>query len=978
MPILAQQYAVKQFTVDDGLPSSHVYEVKQDEDGFYWICTNEGLVKYDGYSFRLITSNKSKFNDDIWWTYQDRDNRIWMMSTGSDLWYLENDSFKTKTVQFDNYPMYANYRKLTQDTFNYYWMITGSRFFSFKEDSFAMYELIYEGKTNKHGFPEMYNDENGNVYFLSYGPLTVWGTVAGGKPYKIYEYEQTIYGGEAKSEGNASLNESNTTPIFNTKDSIYIIHKGQLTGYFEGKTFNMGPFPAAQMLHGKSFKVLKTGNKYAFINASGSFMTNSNFEHLPEYDFMREYNINTVYEDHEGSIWISTTDKGLLYLTKDALAAKSFNLEGLNTEVIGIETDAWGVKWIAFKNGTIISYDGGKLKKFYVQPKNKRDKNWYLRDIRIVNGYLALAVGNFEFQIFKLDENVSLTKPYRVYEVGNNHSKCLSVGADGNLYIVTYNEISKIDIKKALPKYLETYSNQRTLSASADKNGALIASSFGGLHKCTEYETKLLTYESHTKKFKAGPNKNLWLILKNRGLSALVNDSVFSVKALDNVVVNDICFEGDTIMWVASNEGLIKLNFAPQRNEYTQSRKLTLANGLLTNEVTSISTDSNYLYIGTSKGFNIIDRLKLTDVGEGYKVLLTNVSAKGEKLKITNAYDLSPDLNSVELSYVYISPKSAGHITYQYMLEGIDADWKTTNETYVSYPFLPPGNYTFLLRAEDINGTPSSHSIQLDITVREYWWKTTWFRVLLGIAIISLIIAFFLIRIKQLQKREQERSELNNRIAELKLKALQSQMDPHFVFNVLSSIQEFFISNNIESANKYLSDFSKLMRLFLDASDEKYISLDKEINLLTLYIELERMRIKNKFEYEFKVDDDVELDELYVPSMLMQPLIENAIKHGLKHKEADGKLIIEVNEITAGELLIIVEDNGIGRKKSSEINKTVRKYHKSKASNIIKERIEIINNSSEGEISLTYTDLMENDLACGTRAELKLNLKVNR
>ncbi len=977
----AQEYAVKQFTVDDGLPSSHVYEVKQDKQGFYWICTNRGLTKYDGYSFEVVNSDKNSFSNDIWWTYEDQGGKLWTLSTGTNLWYLENDSFKTKALNFEGNARDISFRKIVQDNSGYYWLIVGSRFYSFKNDEFNMHRLPYFELDKKIGFPSMHYNKAGEVFFVSLGPLTIWGAGSKGKVHKLYEYDINIYGASHVLEGPGSYNEANTTLIFNTYDSLYTVRKDQLVGYYDGQIHNLGLFPSAHKLNATSYKVLKVGDKYAFINSTGSFMTNSSFVHLPEYDFMANYNINTVYEDHEGSIWISTTDQGLLYLTKDALAATSFEyIEGLDSEVVGIETDRNGVKWAAFKNGNVISYANGTLKKYFVKPINNRDKNWFLRDIKVVEGLLILAVGNYEIQVFEIDENSNIIdEPFLVNELDHNHTKTINKGTNGNLYITTFAKVYELELDKGQPAKMSIFSNQRALAASANKHGELIVSSFGGLHICKESETKLLSYDMQTKRIEPDANNNLWLILKSHGAYKVIGDTILPIKALEDIIINDVYFEEDTALWVASNNGLIQFYFDEEAREYTYNRKLTLAHGLLTNEVTSVATDSEYLYVGTTKGFNVIKRKRLSRISSGYQVLLSNVSSKGQKIGIATNYELSPDQNALEIDYVYISPKSAGHITYEYMLEGIDFDWKQTNETSVSYPFLPAGNYTFLLKAKDINGTSSSETVQLNITVNEYWWKTTWFRLTLLFVFLVSVIVIFRIRIRQLQKRERERTEMNNRIAELKLKALQSQMDPHFVFNVLNSIQEYFISNNVEAANRYLSDFSKLMRLFLDASDEKYIALNKEVKLLTLYIELERMRINNKFEYKFILAEDIELDELYVPSMLVQPLIENAIKHGLKHKEKGGRLLIEINEMENGSILIAVEDNGVGREKSKEINKTIRKDHKSKASAIITERIEIINSSTEGEINLKYIDLKDvENSACGTRAELSLNLKVNQ
>jgi sensor histidine kinase YesM len=240
-----------------------------------------------------------------------------------------------------------------------------------------------------------------------------------------------------------------------------------------------------------------------------------------------------------------------------------------------------------------------------------------------------------------------------------------------------------------------------------------------------------------------------------------------------------------------------------------------------------------------------------------------------------------------------------------------------------------------------------------------------------------MVTAFFL-RAKKLRKKERERTVTNNRLAEMKLNALQSQMNPHFIFNVLNSIQDSFISNQVVEANKYLSDFSSLMRLFLESSDDKYISLEKEIKLLTYYIELEIMRLENKFSFEFRISEDLETDEVFIPTMLLQPIVENAIIHGIRYKEGPVQLIIAFSLRPDEKLHISIKDNGVGRERSAEINRNRRNDHVSKATGIVKERIEIINNSSVGFIDMKYVDLSENGTATGTKVELMMQLDVNR
>ncbi|MFT5280298.1 MAG: two-component system LytT family sensor kinase, partial [Bacteroidia bacterium] len=187
-----------------------------------------------------------------------------------------------------------------------------------------------------------------------------------------------------------------------------------------------------------------------------------------------------------------------------------------------------------------------------------------------------------------------------------------------------------------------------------------------------------------------------------------------------------------------------------------------------------------------------------------------------------------------------------------------------------------------------------------------------------------------------------------------------------------------FMNDDLWVANKHMTDFSKLMRLFLETSNDRHNLLVKEVQILTYYIELERMRLKSQFEIEFVIDDGIDQREVFLPSMLLQPIIENAILHGLRYKDENGSLTITIDQHNSGSLTIAVEDDGVGRKRSTEINAKRKGSHKSMASAIIYERVELLNSSSEDKIEMTIHDLEKDGKPAGTRVELNLDLEVNR
>ena len=230
--------------------------------------------------------------------------------------------------------------------------------------------------------------------------------------------------------------------------------------------------------------------------------------------------------------------------------------------------------------------------------------------------------------------------------------------------------------------------------------------------------------------------------------------------------------------------------------------------------------------------------------------------------------------------------------------------------------------------------------------------------ILMGLAV------FFFYRSNQQQKLA------NNLLA---LKSLRSQMNPHFIFNALNSVNNYIAKNDERSANRYLSEFSTLMRTVLENSEEDFIPLSKELSLLELYTKLEHTRFPDKFDYAIRVDEKVAVSDFQIPPMLLQPYVENAIWHGLRYKEEKGFLNIDVKQKDATSLKISIIDNGIGRAKSAELKTKNQRKQKSKGMGNIKKRIAILNDMYKNKIDVDITDLTD-----GTGTKVVFTLKQNK
>ena len=331
------------------------------------------------------------------------------------------------------------------------------------------------------------------------------------------------------------------------------------------------------------------------------------------------------------------------------------------------------------------------------------------------------------------------------------------------------------------------------------------------------------------------------------------------------------------------------------------------------------------------------------------------------------AIRLSHDQNVITITFSGVGQVRGMDVTYSYMLENYDQDWSTTTNESVTYPKLPAGDYEFQVRSsiDGINWSPVS---KLNIRKATPIYQRPWFILLLAALVIGILYRLYRYRLEQIRSAQQ----LHTRIAEIEMQALRAQMNPHFLFNSLNSIKNYITTREPRVAANYLNKFAKLIRLILNNSKERLISLEQELQALRLYVDLEAMRLNQSFEYHFEIDPSLELNYIEIPPLVLQPYVENAIWHGLRHRKTGG--VLEISVVRSGQQIqCTIKDNGIGRKEAGRLkaNRTIE--NKSLGTNITEDRINMINRLYNMDASIKTDDLYDSEgNPCGTQVVLKL------
>jgi ligand-binding sensor domain-containing protein len=331
--------------------------------------------------------------------------------------------------------------------------------------------------------------------------------------------------------------------------------------------------------------------------------------------------------------------------------------------------------------------------------------------------------------------------------------------------------------------------------------------------------------------------------------------------------------------------------------------------------------------------------------------------------------------NFFSIGFSAIAFTMSRDVKFKYRLKGFD-DWsQTTGRKFANYTNVPGGDYVFQLQAANNEGLWNPKILEMPVHIDTAFWATWWFRIISILLVVIAVYALYRYRVDSLRKKQQLKWEYEKKLASSEMTALLAQMNPHFIFNSLNSIDSYIIRNESKQASEYLNNFARLMRLILQNSRSNYISLKDELIAIELYLQMESLRFKNKFNYAISVNDQVDINSILIPPMLIQPYMENAIWHGLMSKAngVDGKVELDIRK-NNDNLFCIISDNGIGRKKAAELKEKKTNNHKlSMGMQITQDRIEIINKLYKINASVAIYDMEdEKGEASGTRVELTI------
>jgi len=1004
------------------LPSPFIADILQDSDGFLWIATRSGLCRFDGVNYKLFQNkpddSTSLSNNYVRCLHIDKSGNLWLGTFGSGL-----SRFNKYKETFENYPnpysLESNrIHRIAEDRNGKFWLATeggGLQYFDPVKYKFTHTEVgTMNGDTAKvtEYLRSVLIDRNN----------TVWvGTSRNG----LYSYDQAsrkidtrfntgsktrgVHDMKMTNDGRMYIASDSGMIIFNTSSRTVVSHFSQQDG----------------LIHNIIYRILKDhSNNYWLTTVGGLSIYHSEtgkFENYAKAPFdphgLPEHAVISICEDNNGLMWLGGWNQGIFSTASSAsgfhsirdkpLDPSKFSVAGV-TDVI---EDTAGNIWLASEAGglgksnkntseieTYLSNSTPKKGVSFYGPwallSDSRNRLWVTSHLK---GIARISITQGKIHLFNQIDGTNGT---------NSNSFCTNIFEDSKkriwfcsfigLYLFdqkknTFRQFKFKDKKGQATKPL----NQLTYIIEGPEGILFIGTNGGGI---ISYQPDNGNYKIFSKEenLKYGIKNNiitgllmdnsgyLWVSTLGGGIfitdgakpAVFYNLSVQNGLAENTIECMGMDQQGD--IWAGGN--LLEKIHLNKESKYLknifQATVFRSGDALIPNAYTSPAfccTKDGRVFMGGTKGITFFNPKEIVTDKKTSRVQLISIKLSGKEL-ITDtaitykkAIELNYNQNFISVGFANLGFYGLDASSCQYKLEGLQTEW--VNAGYndeADFTKLSPGEYTFKVRAINKDGYPGKETSGLVIKILPPWWKTNLFYSIVFLLILGSVIGIFRFRIQAVRKTERLRLAQELETLELELKALRSQMNPHFLFNSLISIDNFIWKNETKKASEYLGKFASLVRLVLENSRQKYVSLGSELELLDSYIGLEALRLDHSFEYQLETKLEDSEEEIQIMPMILQPFVENAIIHGLAGKAGKGILKINVEQ-KEEHLRVVIEDNGVGRKLIEE------KQNSSLGMKMTFERV--IKGGNSGNNKIIITDLKNEDASpAGTRVEINLEV----
>jgi len=936
----AQRPSWINYDTNRGLPGNEAYKVFQDSKGYIWFATSQGICRFNGYEFFAPADTSSKRGSQAFLPAEDPEGNIWFARLDGTLYSVEKDTVRA-----------WKYNHILDHYRGKFLVIED---FAFGEDGSVWLALQYLGLLEvKPGGAHRVVPENEEscLVFTTVGEKTI-------NTAKVGQF------GEDELRPGAWFQKPVQTPVHWENGKIAKIENLVLRSETAYSIWGLARLKNGDMIFfdDGSFRLVRDRRQQweapteirtekLYESPDGDLFVASHFGSNPGlYRFgspealragrsdnlLPRHFVTDFICDREGGWWATTYDQGVFYCKNPDIEIFDTTTGLPSSDVVCLVDDGKRTVYAGFRPALVCAIDALNGGAGVLPPPPVVTREIWALYYDTLRGRLACSS-----PLHFLEKGI--WKPFAPDGKGATPAKKISPDPSGRILWAsfTYGFYRVDPVNEAVEHLSDNYPlGTRTFSVARDGSGNIWVATVDGLRMWKNGKYEPPPFDHPALKFQASDVKMLpggGMAISLSGAGLLLRDPegrfvhLTGEDGLTDDFITGLHIAGDGRILAFSNAGLNLLSARPDGSWAIST--LTVKKGLPSDQVNDARVFGGQIWVATNKGLACLRKLRpaLPMPAPG----IGKISVNQREVRPNGDMQLSHSENTLAIRFHALSYRSEGRINYRYRLLGADSGFIYSKNREVNFVNLPPGKYEFEVQAQNEDGLwgPSS---MLAFRISPAWWQTAWFRAVSATLLAALIFFLFQYRLRSVRRD----ARIREKIRELEVAALRAQMNPHFIFNCLNSIQHFIVENDPAAASRYLSRFARLVRLALHGSVDGRHSLREEMDMLDNYLALEQLRFQGKFEYEILAGPGVDPDEHRLPPMLVQPFVENAILHGMKNKTGKGRISIVFSRDENG-LMATVTDNGPGFLKA-ENGALETSGHKSVGMMLTQRRLEIL------------------------------------
>lgn len=950
----AQNYASQAFSDLHDFDVKTIYKVIQSKDERLWMGTNQGIFCFNQREIKRFAD--SRFQSEFSNLIEDSEGRIWFQNFSGHIFYIENDSLHL----FKDLSSYTRDGLITVDISRFPTIYANSEHGIFEFDfndaqknqiyTFSEGQLIASNSDNLRSSPvENLIVSDDDLYFI----------VAS----TIYRYHK------GRVEKIVSVKER--IKFLKVDDRIVALEvekNGQLIFYLiEGSKYKEVSFENFRGVVSESLHYIKSENQFWLGTQKGFYIFDKNLKRINFNPIQKNLFITSFWQDVEGNYLLGTLNEGLQIVPN--LIIQVFNKDNSSLSTDNVVDIISGPDYSFFildeQNNVYQLFSNTTQPKLLYQCDQRVSSIYYNKGLEVI--HLFPSDKQLNLNNLKPEKNKLLNiKAFNSFD-----SATWLVSQSGQAIIASvlnsqYNNYLKPYAVDTISKYQELDIMQLPIRKKRSISNLIIDKDF-----YVSYSDALFYYgngQSEEITFEGNPivaidlihhSDDVWVATTDGSLFLINKKREIKKMASVNVAIKNLDVYSDDIIIVGS-----KAIFSFQTNS-GELMKLDHTNGLITSEIHKGKVFLDHLYVATHNGlFHFpLDFMKSKNLYQP-QLNLDGVKINGKAVNLRSIEALDYLENNIRFEFSTYALKSQNTYQLAYRFKNKDDNWHYSNGLELSFNALQPGNYELLYKLINEDGIESQLTQPIVFAIAFPFYQQAWFYGLSILLSILIIGGFFNYRLKV----QKEKAHLQQRLAISTLSSIKAQMNPHFIFNAINSVQHSILKGDKNASYKYLNKLSVILRNILAHSEKDFIDAEEELKMIISYLDLEQLRFNGQLTYEIEGQDQLQGIEL--PSMVIQPFVENAVKHGLLHKSGSKKVIIrfELKEY----LLCEITDNGIGRTASGAIQNSQGINRNSFSTSSIQKRFAILKEYYELNLGFDYEDLVENDEPSGTKVILRI------